>query len=163
MHILPYFEDEIVFVDERDEGKFIKADGLITCSQNLVLSLCPADCAPVMITDINFSFLCLLHVGKKNIYIIQKAMEEIKNKLGVEEENLMVGIGPAIKDCCYEIDMQRSVSGLFEERRVPKKQIFLAKYCTCCAKENGNYLFFSHRRSKLKNEKEGRFIVIASL
>ena len=90
--------------------------------------------------------------------------------MGVPKEDIIVGIGPSIRSCCFEV--KDDVSSLFtakygdevlsvrndkqyidllkvtlmqlESIGVPAKNVTVSDMCTYCEKE----LFFSHRRDK---------------
>lgn len=50
VHIYPEFGDKVVLVDESNAGEVIKCDSLVTKTPGLALSLCPADCFPIILT-----------------------------------------------------------------------------------------------------------------
>ena len=166
VHIKPEFGDRVLFVEKNDAGKTLECDGLITFSSRLVLSLCPADCAPVIVTNNRREFVALLHAGRKNLKeIIDSALNLIEREINLQSHQILVGIGPAIKSCCYPVDLgEVIVSHLLDKHGIPRNHIFAANVCTCCTKdEKGDYLFFSHKRSQITGEKEGRFIALVSL
>lgn len=190
IHLLPEHEDRILIVGEKEAGQIIKGDGLITTTPGISLTLCPADCFPVLITDKNVRFVSLFHVGWQGTdrKIIKKAISLIKEKLDIEPEDLRFGIGPGIH--CYEskkaalallpklrwwpflhlgslldleIDLLEYNIEQIQESGVLWENIFIADHCTCCSKASQGYLFFSHQRTRKTGEKEGRFLTVATL
>jgi len=163
VYILPEFENKVLIVNkEKNEG--YQCDGLISFRKGVVLALCPGDCAPVFISDIDLTFVGLLHVGRKNLVeILDSAMAKIED-LGFCPKEIIVGIGPSIRECCYEIDMPSKIEEyLVSNHGIPTQQIFNAEVCTSCTQTENSYLFFSHRRSQNLKEPEGRFIAVAWL
>lgn len=68
------------------------------------------------------------------------------------------------------VDLQNKsldlISTIREDLRnlpLPEESIIDSELCTFHSKKRNNHLFFSHRRSVEKNEKEGRFLALASL
>lgn len=172
VHIKAEHGNRILHVNERNAeaitSKGIRYDGLVTVSKNLSLTLAPADCNPVVITNTKGSFVSLLHVGRKGaeLKIVTKAIDSIiRRRLEHLPENLILKIGPGIKKCCYDIDLVRLIKQQARSRSIPYGNISVSDVCTCCGRDNknGEFLFFSHRRSVLKKEAEGRFITIVSL
>ena len=191
--ILPQHKNKIVIVDERDSGKTLECDGLITESQNIALSLCPADCVPIIITNKESrdnNFVSLIHAGARstNLKIVKKAINLIACYFDVKPSQLLVLIGPGIHKCCYNswkmairllinpswrhdingfyIDLINQNKKQIQGSGVLEDNIIIASECTCCKydENNKNYLFFSHNRSKkIIDKKEGRLVSIVSL
>ncbi len=85
--------------------KAIKADGLMTSSENIALGVNFADCPSVLLFDPYRGLMALLHAGWRGIAggIIENALRDFES-LGVDPEYLQVYIGPSIRGCCYEVD-----------------------------------------------------------
>jgi len=161
--IVPEFKDKVLVVNEKIE-KELECDGLITFRKGTVLALLPGDCAPIIIADSDLTFVALLHAGRKNLFeILDSAMKKIKDFVFSPNE-LLFGIGPSIKGCCYEMDLANEIKNyLIGNHGILPSQIFDANVCTFCTKIGKEYLFFSHRRSQEFKEKERRFIAVAWL
>lgn len=165
IHICPEHGDKIKIVGEKEIGKNIKCDGLITQKPNIVLSLASADCYPVVLTDKQRRFVALIHAGRKGteLEIVHKAVNLIRKKLNVSVSEIIVSIGPGIKSCCYELNFNYVIEQQLKVAGIPLNNITTVRACTCCSKDGkGNYLFFSHHRAKTKGN-EGRFVVLVSL
>jgi len=107
--------NRVVVVSKKDKGKFIEnTDALITCGQGIFLGITVADCFPIYFYNPVNKKIGLAHAGwrgiAKNIAakIIEK-LEPDKNKL----KNILVGIGPGIRKCHY--DIKPEVEAEFEE------------------------------------------------
>lgn len=145
-------------------------NAVITAEEGSVLSLFPADCYPILLTDKALRFLALVHgssVAIQKARIVEKTLAVIRQQFGVKPKELVVGIGPGIQKCCYRrqgksIDLLAMIFDQLIE--VPTINISVADACTSCSRDKkGEYLFFSHHRSKVTQEKEGRFGAFVAL
>lgn len=96
-------------VDAFDAGHEIPGtDGLITDTRNLFLSVITGDCVPVLFFDRYRKIVGAVHAGWRGLYneIIKEAVEQMK-ALGSNPVDILAGIGPCIKSCCYSIDQKR--------------------------------------------------------
>jgi len=136
-------------------------DGLITDKRHLPLAIFTADCLSVFLYDPGRPAVGLIHAGRRSSQerIVFKAVQLMKRHFDTRTEDLRVGFGPAIRDCCYELD-KGSAAGLVERDNryyfnlaavnkeqllscgVKEPNIFDCKACTCC--DSGG--FFSYRR-----------------
>ncbi len=159
--------DRVESVDRpgiHDEG----ADGTVTDSDDVVLLVLAADCVPVLIVDSCTQAFGVIHSGWRGTAekIVVKAIEKLIQCYGSKVEDIWVGIGPSIGECCYEVssevydqtwastgtgkksgesnphlDLWAVIRGQVIEYGVKAGQILLAGNCTRC--ESGR--FFSHR------------------
>jgi len=168
IHIMPEFGPVIMIVVEEDQGKTIRCDGLLTTVNDLPLSLCPADCLPIVLTTRNLKFVGLIHGGTKNLIeykIVERAIKKVQERLDISSREILVGIGPGIGRCHYDYDLYLLVVDQLRRMKIPRENIWITGTCTYCSKFQGedNYIFFSHRRSQVTGEKEGRFTAITAL
>lgn len=146
-----------------------EGDGLITDIPDVFLSVVVADCIPVFFYDPGIHVVGLLHAGWKGIAagIVSKGIESLLSTLKVRVENVLVGLGPHIRSCCYTVTEE--LSDIFHGRHVVrmndetlsldltahvKEQLMKSGvvsshiesngYCTSCEKD----YFFSFRRDK---------------
>ena len=148
------------------------ADALITNCPGLPLSLYYADCVPLMILDPLVPAIGLVHAGWKGtaLQIGAKTVKMMEREFGSRPEDCLVGIGPSIGPCCYEVgeqvlrEIKSSYVGWRElvkeqpgerwmldlrlanrisllESGVLPRNIHESDYCTSCRTD----LFFSHR------------------
>tara|TARA_B000000475_G_scaffold138043_1_gene111256 strand:+ start:648 stop:1277 length:630 start_codon:yes stop_codon:yes gene_type:complete len=88
-------------------GLYDNVDGLITSKQyNVILTIKVADCVPIYIYDPNTCYYALIHSGWKGTkdHIIKNAIELLFSIAGSDPKDIIVVIGPHIRNCCYEID-----------------------------------------------------------
>ena len=159
----------------RNDDSLPDTDGLITDKRHLPLAIFTADCLSVFLYDPARPAVGLIHAGRRSSQenIVFKAVQLMKTHFNTHPEELQVGLGPAIRDCCYEL-AKDIVAGLVERDNryyfdlaavnkdqlltcgVKDSQIFDCKACTCCENEE----FFSYRR---EGKACGRMISVITL
>ena len=95
--------------------KYDNTDGLITNKKGINLCLCFADCTPVLIYDPINKAIANIHSGWKGTVqkIAQKAVLKMIKEYGSKPENLIVCIGPCIKEDHFEV--RDDVREIFEK------------------------------------------------
>ncbi len=179
---------KVIQIKKSNLNKKIKADGMITSLDNVVLGVLTADCAPIFIYDNKCKFICCLHSGwKGTLKNISKNAMNLFDKNNINRNNLIAIIGPCLGTKNYEVDEsfkkrfcnKKSSYSIFFRKKNNTKFFFnlrgLIKYQL---KELGlkkihninldtysnNNLFFSHRRSVHKDKKAtGRLINLISI
>ncbi|MGH8005303.1 MAG: peptidoglycan editing factor PgeF [Limisphaerales bacterium] len=136
-------------------------DAIITDSKNTFLVIQVADCLPVLFYDPVKKLAAGAHAGWKGslLDIISQVVQQLAQR-GSRVEDLRVWLGPSIRSCCYEVDVERAVlfprkpvSGrnidlvsfnllLLEEAGLRKENVFTDPRCTACSPES----FPSYRR-----------------
>ncbi len=156
-----------------------KCDVLITRAADRTLMLRYADCTPVLLADTRRNVIGAVHAGWRGsaVRAASTAVEALGEAFGSDPRDLLVGIGPAIGPCCYEVgeDVVAAFADrpwLFADRRldlweanrqalveagVPSSQIEVAGICTQCQSER----FFSHRANG--GQPAGRFAALIRL
>ena len=151
----------------------IEADAIITNIKNLPIGVFTADCLPIVLADIRGRGVGIIHAGRvgTSLEITKKSVSKIKENFGISAEDIIVGIGPGIGGCCYEVD-EKSINPFkdrleyFEKIAIEKdngrwmlnligvnkiqlmesglksENIFTAEFCTSCHNDK----FFSYRR-----------------
>ena len=184
--------DRVIEVTEKDEAKgpfshyHEEADAMITKVPGPVLMVRVADCIPVLFFDPVQKVIGIAHAGWRGTVkeIAAKTAEVIVSRYNSDPARILVGIGPSIGPCCYEVDNQvrayyeekfPSGRNLFEEREgknylnlweanrrqllntgIREENIELAGLCTACHPQT----FFSHRREKGRT---GRFAALIGM
>lgn len=107
--------EQIVKVTKEDLGKgafepkkSIKAtDALITAEKNVPLITFYADCVPIFFLDPIKKVIGLAHAGWKGTVakIGAKTVKQMQLEFNCQAENILVGIGPSIGPCHYEVDL----------------------------------------------------------
>ena len=175
----------IRIVTKEDAGKgvwserdYSDIDGLVTNESGLVLVTQYADCTPLAFYDPVTKTVATSHAGWRGTVaeIAAKTVSIMVESFGCKPENILVGIGPNIGSCCYEVDdpvineinkltlpqrdkcytAKSDGKYMLDLREVNRqilinsgilaKNIDVADLCTCCNSE----LFHSHRATKGK-------------
>ncbi len=167
-HMMPSQSAKVVVVDEMAAAGTIEADALITFRQDVFLTLCPADCLPIIVTSKKSNFVCLVHGSKKCLEekLLHKVVLKLLLCFDQDENDILVAMGPGIRTCHYDTDLfhlagkQLMGNGL----HIPLPYMFYAEGCTYCTVFPGTEdpMYFSHRRSEATGEEEGRFIALAA-
>ncbi|WP_025641311.1 peptidoglycan editing factor PgeF [Schnuerera ultunensis] len=151
----------------------LEADGLITDLPNIVLATYHADCVPIYFLDRGKKVVGIAHGGWRGTFenISGKMIDIMKNKYDSNSGDMLVGIGPSIGPCCYEVgkDLDEKFSEKYkgfsdiiirngkifldlwkinymqiEEKGIPKENIVLSNICTSCGIDK----FYSYRKEK---------------
>ena len=156
-----------------------RVDGLVTRRPRLAPGILTADCAPVLMADIDGRAIGAAHAGWRGaLGGILEATIEAMIGLGAEREAIVAGVGPAIAQRSYEVGPEFPAPFLeqFEDdrdffypsRRAGHFMFDLKGYvarrlgragvgqvqvlpCDTCAEENR---FFSYRRACLRGESD---------
>lgn len=167
-------------VTERDAGRGCReyedalpeTDALITDVPGLPLMLCFADCTPILFLDPEKKAVGIAHGGWKGTVnkIACQTLAAMGKAFGTLPEECLVGIGPSIGPCCYEVGSEveqafREAFPAFQERILSQKDgkthlnlweanrqqllaagilpenMECAEACTACE----NQWYFSHR------------------
>ena len=83
----------------------VQADALLTNLVGKAIGVFTADCLPILIYDPRLKVIGAIHAGRKGSEqnILFKVVREMVSVYGSCPEELMVGFGPAIGGCCYEV------------------------------------------------------------
>ena len=179
---------KVIRITKNNLDKNIKADGVITSLNNVILGILTADCAPVIIYDDKNKFVCNLHSGwKGSLNNISQTAIKLFDKYQIKRKNLTAIVGPCLGVKNYEVD--KNFQRIFIEKNIKYTKFFRYKnkkksYFNLRALINyqlselglkkiyninrdtysNENLFFSHRRSTHKGEKTtGRLINLISL
>lgn len=122
----PCHGDGIAFVDEsawraNTHAVLYKTDGAFTRTAGSYFLMSTADCIPAIFSDVQGSFMGLVHLGWRNVmtHFTETVVNALQTTYGVAPKSLIVGIGPAIYPCCYQIKAP-------QQRHDPFWQPFLA-------------------------------------
>lgn len=158
----------------------IKADSAITNQKGVVLTILTADCVPILLFDPKKKAIGAVHSGWRGTEqnIIKKTIKAMQREFDSNPKDLIVGVGPSIRVCCYEVGdevaerfqnypkalskrdkFHLDVTTICKEQLlslgVREQNIEINQSCTFCKSED----FFSYRRDKTK----GRFISAIAL
>jgi YfiH family protein len=164
VHVVSDVTDRGWEVLDRD----LQADALVTDRPGVVLTILTADCVPILLYDPVHRAIGAVHAGWRGTRqeITPKTVRKMGELYGTDPADLIVGIGPAIGGCCYEVgaevaehftDYPESVHEkgggkyLLDTKQInaaqlvalgiPAEQIEISPICTMCDHER----FFSYR------------------
>lgn len=126
-------------------GDLGEADALISNTPGLTLAIRTADCLPILIADPENRAIAAVHAGWRGTVqqILQETIRAMSDQFGSRPKDLVIAIGPAIGECCYEVgpEVGRQFSGLFPERNLQgKARIDLAEATIRQLRRNGGSL-----------------------
>ncbi len=140
-----------------------QADGHVTGTGGVLLTVSVADCVPVYLYDPSANLVGLLHAGRKGVahQILQAGLQGLED-LGGRREKVVVHVGPSICGDCYEVGPEVHVElGLPEPEGsepvdlramlreqasglgISGERFSASNRCTRCPPQAG---LFSHRR-----------------
>lgn len=93
---------EIGVVGEKDKGKIIEADALITQERDVILWISTGDCLPVVFFDNKKEILGLVHLGWKGVD--RKLADKVAKKfieLGSDPRDINIWVGPGVRKESY--------------------------------------------------------------
>jgi YfiH family protein len=105
--------DGIAVVEESDKGRgaleqgsaFADTDALITATRQLPLAVFTADCLSLFLRDQATLSIGLVHAGWQGTRqgIAAKTVQRMQEEFHTRPQDLLVGFGPCIRQCCYEV------------------------------------------------------------
>ncbi len=165
-------QDQILLLKEpRNDKKGISTrsleyDAMVTDSPNIFLGIRTADCLPIFAIDQKRKVIAAIHAGRQgtSLQITAKVLKKMKEDFGCSARDFLVGLGPSIGSCCYEIgeevfhpewtpfstpqgsgkwmvDLAQINIAQMKREGIEEKQISWVNVCTRCQSD----LFFSYR------------------
>ncbi len=170
------------------KGAIDATDAMVTDVPGVCSMVLVADCVPILMYDPTRKVIGVAHAGWKGTVqlIAQKTVKVLHEKFGCSPEDIVVGIGPCIGPCCYQVGQEviSQVEDVFGTKKnyirkesadgkgyfdlqaanlkqllqagIAEKNVELAKVCTFDHPD----LFFSHRHAKGKTGRFGVGIVL---
>lgn len=157
----------------------IEADGLITNVANIILTTYHADCVPIYFLDKTKKIVGLAHGGWRGTFenISGKMIDIFNDKYSSDKKDILVGIGPSIGPCCYEVGQDLSQKFIqrynkfpnvvinknnkffldlwkiniyqLMEKGISRDNIIVSDICTSCEVDK----FYSYRKEKGTNKR----------
>ena len=83
-----------------------EADAIITHITDCPIMVLTADCVPIVIYDPIKHVAGVVHAGRIGTkkHILTNAIEALSREYSSNPKDLIVGMGPAIRGCCYDVD-----------------------------------------------------------
>lgn len=97
---------EVVVVEDRPQVSTpLAADALLTSRPGPVLGILTADCIPVFLWDKSKRVAGIVHAGWRGLKagILVRVLEKFRNRFHSDPASLRIFLGPAIRECCYEV------------------------------------------------------------
>ncbi len=98
--------DKVIFLKNTDENyEPFDGDAIITTQKRFNIGVKTADCVPILLTDINATFVAAIHSGWRGTYhkIIVNVLDLIFKELMIKPENIIGCLGPSISLENYEV------------------------------------------------------------
>jgi len=154
-------------------------DGLLTDQSGLLLVSFYADCVPLLFVVPNRRVIGTAHAGWRGTaqQIAVRMVDKLRELYCIEPDQIQVGIGPAIGQCCYQVSpevaakfpltvQKERAEGIYLDLAAANKQqlvdagvthsnIYVAHVCTHCHQE-----LYSYRRDGAKAGRMAAFIGI---
>lgn len=177
----------VEYVAEGDRGRgaldyhssVADTDGFFTDKKGVPIAILTADCLSVFVYDPKKPAIAILHAGWRSTEqnICAEGIRVMQQKFGSQPYRMLVGFGPSIRSCCFEVEKNFQSNfpfGLIERNGrtfmdialvnqqqlisagVREENIFDSKICTFS--DNAN--FFSFRKEA---ESAGRMISVIML
>lgn len=177
----------IVKIGAEDAGKGARSqtdeikgtDAVMTDAPGVALAIRTADCAPLFFLDPRHRAIGIAHIGWRGASerLASKMVQAFRRQFLSKPDDLVVGLGPMIRACCYEVGSEfHDVFGhfvtkrngifyfdlarwIFEELRsegIEQHQIHDSLFCTSCL----NNEFSSYRK---EGEKANRMWSVLAL
>ena len=97
---------EVVFAEARwaDDAR-PRADAMVTNRPGLALGILTADCAPVLLADLQAGVIGAAHAGWKGAFsgVVESTVAAME-RLGASRERIAAAVGPCIAKKSYEVD-----------------------------------------------------------
>ncbi|UCH46275.1 MAG: peptidoglycan editing factor PgeF [Nitrospiraceae bacterium] len=166
----------------QDSSEPVIADAVITDKRNLLIGVLVADCVPLLVHDTVRKIMGAVHAGWRGTAsgILMKTVTAMREKYGSLPRDLVLAIGPSIRQCSYEVDeeVRNAVSaatgpGSYYKKRgekylldlasanriqavkagIPEGSIWRSDECTYCNPDK----FYSYRYAR-ETGRQGGFI-----
>ena len=113
--LLPLFPSSELNGERQTETKNYEGDALITNVEDAALAIKTADCFPILLADPVHKAVGAVHSGWRGTLsgVLPRTIKEMNNRFQTDPAQLLVAIGPAIRECCFEVG--EDVARLFME------------------------------------------------
>lgn len=99
-------DKNIRIIDNDSTNSILEYDGLMTDCPGKMIATCYADCVPLLMFDPTKKVIASVHSGWKGTLklIGKEAVKMMVEKYDSKIEDILVGIGPSIGPCCFEVN-----------------------------------------------------------
>ena len=115
------------------------ADALITDQEEVTVAVSVADCLPILIADPERRAVGAVHGGWRSLAggIVENAIQAMTRTFDTNPRDLVVGIGPGIRPCCFEVGSEVidafAAAGYAAAARVATPSAAAKPYCNLAA------------------------------
>jgi YfiH family protein len=98
----------VLVIDEAwQQGPLTQADGMVTKRRGVALGVLGADCAPVLLADIDAGVIGAVHAGWRGALdgVTDSALDAMQG-LGADPRRMVAAIGPCIAQNSYEVGVE---------------------------------------------------------
>ena len=101
--------DRVVVADA--PGAHGEADALVTDQSGFLLAVRTADCVPILLVDELTHSVAAVHAGWRGTasQILPRALDKMSRQYGTRATDVLVAVGPAIGQCCFEVGPEVAV------------------------------------------------------
>jgi YfiH family protein len=111
------------FIDAPHQG--LPADGLVTATPGLAIGALAADCAPILLADVEAGLIGAAHSGWRGAFDgIAQSVVETMCQHGARREQIKAVVGPCISQAAYEVGPEFIVR--FETQFADDLDLFIA-------------------------------------
>lgn len=178
--------DQVLILDEDpvkagSKYQHLDYDAILTQEKGVAIGVLTADCLPIIMYAPKEQAIGIVHAGWRGtcLNVVGTVVAKFQKVFQVDPQDLLVGFGPCIGDCCYEVDIKvvRSIKNSTARWKEFIKPLRANKYtldlvglnvhqllqagvsqanivrvsaCTAC----NSKVFFSHRASKGKTGRQ---------
>jgi hypothetical protein len=106
VHMKQIHSNIVKIIDENDNfNNPPNCDALITNKKDIPLMVMVADCSPILFYDPKQKVIAVAHAGRAGAFhnIIHNVIQTFTNTFSSNREDILVSIGPAICQECYEV------------------------------------------------------------
>jgi polyphenol oxidase len=116
---LRQIHSNLVFRSDGLTDRQCEGDALVSRETGRRIGVRTADCVPILIADSGNRAVAAVHAGWRGTAsrVAQAAVARLAAEFGSQPEDLHVAMGPAIRECCYEVgpEVVRALAPLFPE------------------------------------------------
>lgn len=159
------------------------ADAVITSRKNFFVGIIVADCVPILVFEREKKIIGAVHAGWRGTaeQILKNTIRAMIARYHCHSEDILVAIGPSIRQCCYEVGedvavrvkraagegvcccsegnryfLDLAIANKMQalDMNIPRKNIWMSGECTFCNPDK----FYSYRYSEGSCGRQGGFI-----
>lgn len=84
----------------------VEADAIVTHLTGKPLGILTADCLPIIVYDPQLHIVGVAHAGRLGTAqrVLSKTISRMREEYASRPEHILIGMGPGIGGCCYEVD-----------------------------------------------------------